>query len=95
MALVAKNPPANAGDVKRLGFNPWVGNIPSRRAEQPTPTFLPENGRDRAAWEAQPVVSESDLTGHTCRACSLWAHGGVRHGSVTRQHVTCGCLLFR
>ena len=26
---------------KRLGFNPWVGKIPSRRAWQPTPVFLP------------------------------------------------------
>ena len=26
---------------KRLGFNPWVGKIPWRRAWQPTPVFLP------------------------------------------------------
>ena len=26
--LVVKNSPANAGDVKRHGFNPWVGKIP-------------------------------------------------------------------
>ena len=28
MALVVKNPPANAGDGKRHRFNPWVGKIP-------------------------------------------------------------------
>jgi len=28
----------NAGD---LGFNPWVGKIPWRRAWRPTPVFLP------------------------------------------------------
>ena len=39
--LVVKNPPANAGDFKRRGFNPWVGKIPWRRAWQPTPVFLP------------------------------------------------------
>ena len=26
---------------KRLGFNPWVGQIPWRRAQQPTLVFLP------------------------------------------------------
>ena len=34
-----KNPPANAGD-KRYGLYPWVGEIPWRRAWQPTPIFL-------------------------------------------------------
>ena len=28
MALVVKNPPTNAGDVKRYGFDPWVRKIP-------------------------------------------------------------------
>ena len=41
VALVVKNPPANAGEVKRPGFNPWVRKIPWRRAQQPTPLFLP------------------------------------------------------
>ena len=39
MMLVVKNPPANAG-YKRLGFNPWVGKIPWRRAWQPIPILL-------------------------------------------------------
>ena len=39
MALVVKNPPANAGD-RRCRFNPWDGKIPWRRAWQPTPVFL-------------------------------------------------------
>ena len=24
-----------------MGFNPWVGKVPQRRAWQPTPVFLP------------------------------------------------------
>ena len=40
MAIVLKNPLANAGDV-RHGFDPWVGKMPWRRAEQPSPVFLP------------------------------------------------------
>jgi len=39
--LVVMNLPANAGDM-RSGFSPWVGKIPLRRAQQPTPVFLPE-----------------------------------------------------
>ena len=35
------NPPANAGDIKRCGFKPWVRKIPWRMAWQPTPVFLP------------------------------------------------------
>jgi len=27
--------------LKRCRFNPWVGMIPWRRAQQPTPVFLP------------------------------------------------------
>jgi len=41
MALVVRNLPANAGDIKRYRFNPWVGKIPWRRARQSTPVFLP------------------------------------------------------
>ena len=37
---MAKNPPANAGDIKKVVFDPWVGKIPWRRAWQPTPVFL-------------------------------------------------------
>ena len=37
MALVVKNPPANAGDIRS-----WVGKISWRRKGQPTLVFLPE-----------------------------------------------------
>ena len=40
VALVVKNPLANAGGV-RDGLSPWVGKISWRRAWQPTPVFLP------------------------------------------------------
>ena len=41
LAVVVKNLPANAGDVKRHGFDPWIGRIPWSRKWQPTPVFLP------------------------------------------------------
>ena len=41
MALVVKNPPANAGEKMRHGFNLWIRKIPWKRERQPTPVFLP------------------------------------------------------
>ena len=38
---VVKNPSCQCRRHKRLGFDPWVGKIPWRRAWQPTPVFLP------------------------------------------------------
>ena len=52
LARVVKSPPANAGDVRDPGFDPWVGKIPWRRAWQRTPVFLPGESLDRGAWQA-------------------------------------------
>ena len=41
VALVVKNPPANAGDIRRHRFDPWVWKIPWRRKWQHTLVFLP------------------------------------------------------
>ena len=40
VALVVKNPPANAGGMI-CAFDPWVRKIPWRRKWNPTPVFLP------------------------------------------------------
>ena len=41
VALVVKNPPANAGDLRDTGLIPGSGIFPWRRASQPTPVVLP------------------------------------------------------
>ena len=41
VALVIKNPPANAGDIIDVGSIPGLRRFPWRRAWQPTPVFLP------------------------------------------------------
>ena len=38
---VTKNSPANTGDARDSGFNPWVGKILSGRKRQLTTVFLP------------------------------------------------------
>ena len=50
MVLVVKNLPANAGDVRDSGFNPWVGKIPWIREWLPTPVFLP----GESPWTEEP-----------------------------------------
>ena len=64
VALVVKNPPANSGDIRDRGFNPWVQKIPWRREWQPTPVFLP--GKSRAqrslAGYSPQGRKESDTT---------------------------------
>ena len=41
VTLVAKNLPANAGDIRDAGLISGSGRFPWRRAWQPTPVFLP------------------------------------------------------
>jgi len=41
VVLIVKNLLPSAGDIKRCGFDPWVGEMPWRRKWQSTPVFLP------------------------------------------------------
>ena len=41
VALVVKNPPVNAGDLRYMGSIPGLGRSPGGRAWQPIPVFLP------------------------------------------------------
>ena len=55
-----KSPPA----MQENQFDPWIGKIPSRRAWQPTPVFLPRE----SPWTERPAgyspwgCKESDMT---------------------------------
>ena len=42
-----KNPPANAGDMRDVEFDPWVRKIPWRRTWQPTLVFLPGDSHEQ------------------------------------------------
>ena len=56
---MGKNLPA----MQELGFESWMGKIPSRRKCQPTPVFLPRvfHGQ-RSLVDCSPWVAESDMT---------------------------------
>ena len=59
VALVIKNTPANAGNL-RPGFDPWVRMMPWRRKWQPTPVFLTgESHGQRSLWTTVHRVTKS------------------------------------
>ena len=41
VALVVKNPPAYAGEIRAVGSIPGLGTSPGGGHRQPTPAFLP------------------------------------------------------
>ena len=59
-----KEPACSAGRCKRLGFDPWVGKIPWRRARQSNPVSLPEesHGQSSLAGYGPWGCKESDTT---------------------------------
>ena len=61
MALVVKNPPASAGDVRDKGSIPGLGRSPGGGHGNPRQCL--ENPMDRGAWWATiHRVTESDTT---------------------------------
>ena len=52
MALVVKNPPANAGDVRDSGWIPGLGRSPGGEDGNPLQYSCLEKTMDREAWRA-------------------------------------------
>ena len=52
MALVVKNPPASAGDIRDLGSIPGLGRFPGGGNDNPFQYSCLENLMDREAWQA-------------------------------------------
>ena len=51
-ALVVKNPPANAGDVRDTGSIPGLGRSPGGGHGHPLQYYCLENSMDIEAWRA-------------------------------------------
>ena len=63
MALVVKNLPANAGDLRDAGLIPELGRSPGEGHGNPLQHSHLENPLDRGAWWAVVHrVAESDAT---------------------------------
>ena len=77
MALVVKNLPANAGDIRDTGSVPGLGRSPGDGQLNPLQCSCLENPMDRGAWRAAvQAVAESDTT-EQLSACQ---HGGALVG---------------
>ena len=76
VALVAKNLPANAGDVKDMGSIPGSGGSPGGGNGNPLQCSCLENPMDRGAWQAtvhrvtKSQTQLKQLSMHACTALS-------------------------
>ena len=61
---VVKNPPANVGDARSCGFDPYVEKIPWKRKWQPAPVFFPGKVHGQSSWVGYSPwgCRESDTT---------------------------------
>ena len=72
MALVVKNPPDNAGDIRDMGLIPGSGRFPAGGNSNPIHCSCLENPMDRGAWWAtvhRVTKSQTELkqiSMHTC-----------------------------
>ena len=86
VALVVKDPSANAGDVRRWGFDPWVRKISWRRKWQPTPVSLPGK-----------CHGQRSLVGYSpwgCKKSDMTEHARIIAGKIVgpKRLVTSQCL---
>ena len=91
VALVVKNPPANAGDM-RCGFSPWVGKILWWRKWQPIPVFLPGEAQGQRSLVGYSPWGhkESDTTEWlTTLSQCLAAHRTYRNYNLTNISYIC------
>ena len=81
-----KEPDCQCRRHKRLGFNPWVGEIPWRRKWQPTPVFLlgESHGQRSLAGYSPWDCKESDMTEHTRAHTLTHTHTRVKPTALKR-----------
>ena len=58
---VAKYSLASAGDIRDLGFYPWLGKVPWRKKQQPTPVFLPGESQGQRSPEGYSPYGHKEL----------------------------------
>ena len=79
---MVKNPPANAGDVKRAGSIPGLGRSPGAAHGNPLQCSLLENPTVRGAWRAtvhRDAQSWTQLKRLSMHSSSIWKGPGLLH----------------
>ena len=87
MALVVKNPPANAGDGRDAGSIPGLGRPPGEGTSNPLQYSCLDNSIDRGAWWATVhgvAKSQTLLSAHTHRQTYTGTHTHTH--THTRTH---------
>ena len=69
---VAKNPPANVGDVGDAGSTPGLGKIPGGGNGNPLQYFCLGNSMDKGAWQLQSMGLQR--VGHNLAAKRTHTH---------------------
>ena len=65
---MVKNPPANAGDIRDMGFIPGSGRSPRVGNDNPLQYSCLGNPMDRGAWQAMVhEVAKSERISHESR----------------------------
>ena len=82
VALVVKNPPAGAGDLRTLGSVPGSGRSPGGGHGSPLEYSFLENPKDRGAWRAIVHGVVKSQTGLSDLACL--GKGGQMDGQEIR-----------
>ena len=88
-ALVVKNSPANAGDIKDLGLIPWSGRSPGKGNGNPLQYSCPENPMDRGVWWA----AIHGVTKSRTRLKRLHTHGFLRETEKLEIYDSCSILI--
>ena len=95
VALVVKNPPANAGNTRDAGLIPGLGKIPWRRTWQPTPVFFPGRSHeqrslaDYSPWGRKESDPTENLlkTWHSLVSVSKFIQSWKHHHNHIIKHV--------
>ena len=61
VALVVKNPPDNAGDIRDMGSIPGLGKSPGGGAWQPSPVFLPGESHEEKSLVGYSTESKKSI----------------------------------
>ena len=88
VALMVKNPPANAGEVRDTGSIPGSGRYPGGGHGKPPQYACLENPMDREAWQATVYRVTKSRTRVKGLSTHIWNHllsllRHSQHGSQT------------